>query len=226
MILVVFTAAIGVTEPVRAPHVVDPTVQYLCFTDRPEAVPAPYEVIVVPSTESPRTASRRIKILADHPRLVAAEATLWHDASYRLTRTLRWVGHGLTRADLVGLRHPRRTLIEVEGAVIARYGYLSPEDAQRHVARYRAEGFAGTSITSSGLLARRVSPVMRACNACWWTEVSTCWGGRDQASLDYAAWRVGARIRHAPGSIRANRYAQWRVPPPVAPVVALEAATC
>ncbi len=210
MKVVVYTAAIGETEPVKTPAVIDRAVAYLCFTDRPEQVPEPYEAIPVVQEIDTRMQSRRVKILADHPRLRAAEATLWHDASYRLTRPVSWVARGLRQADLVGLRHPRRSLIEDEAIIIAKYGYLPKQRALDLVIRYRAEGYAGEVMTSGGLLARRVCPLMDAFKACWWQEASTNWGGRDQASLDYAAWLHGVRIRHIHGTIRLNKYADFR----------------
>lgn len=204
---VVFTAALGQTDTVRAPLAVDPDVRYLCFSERPAV--APYEWIPTEATDRPQMAARRIKIIADHPVLQAADVTLWHDASYMLTRTLRWLGKGLVNSDLLALRHPRRSRIEDEAVAIARYGYLTSEEAQSHVARYRAEGFTENVVTTSGLLGRRVSPLVAAFNKVWWTEVEQ-WNGRDQGSIDFAAWRTGLRVRHMPGTVRHNKCAAWR----------------
>lgn len=204
--IVVFTAAIGDTDTVRAPLVVDPRVQYVCFSDRPCV--EPYVHIPVVTEERPHLAARRIKILADHPILQAANVTLWHDASYRLQGDLQWLAQ-LRHVPLIALRHPRRTRIEDEAAVVAKYGYVTVETGAAHVARYRAAGFAANVLTASGLLGRRVSPSMRAFNACWWQEVQL-WNGRDQTSLDFAAWRSGITVGHLEGTIRANAYADWR----------------
>jgi hypothetical protein len=211
MSLVVFTARIGDTEPVRAPRVVAAGVRYLCFSDRPQDIPPPYQWVRVPATASPRDASRRIKILAEYPVLLAASATLWHDASYQLWRDPRWAERRLLRDDLVALRH-RRACLEDEAVLIARYGYVTAEHAAATVARYRAEGFDGLRVTSGGLLGRRTSPAVRAFNRDWWKESQGVWGGRDQGSLDYCAWKRGLSIGYVQGSIRENRYAGWRVP--------------
>lgn len=204
---VVFTAALGETDTVRAPLAVDPAVRYLCFSERPAV--APYEWIRTDPTDHPQMAARRIKILADHPVLQAADLTLWHDASYMLTRTLRWLGKGLADWDLLALRHPRRARIEDEAVAIARYGYLAPDAAQAHVARYRSAGFTENVVTTSGLMGRRVSPLVSAFNTVWWSEVEQ-WNGRDQGSIDFSAWRAGLRVRHMDGTVRHNKYAVWR----------------
>lgn len=207
MRLVVFTSAVGDTDAVRPPLVVDAGVRYLCFSDRP--CPAPYEWMPVDPAELPLAAARRVKVLADHPVLRSAHATLWHDASYQLTASIAWVAAGLKRADALALRHPRRGSIEAEAPMIARYGYVPLEVAYAHVHRYRADGFLDNVLTVSGLLARCVSPVTESFNRLWWDEVQQ-WGYRDQGSLDYAAWKAGLRIAHLDGTIKDNAYASWR----------------
>lgn len=208
MSVVVFTAMFGTTDMVRPPLVVDSSVQYLCFSDRPVSV-APYECIVMPASTTPMLSARRVKILADHPRLLDADVTLWHDASYRLRRNMSWLRRGLRRADLVAMRHTRRTRIEDEALVIARYGYVTPTQGQALVAGYREAGFGLDQLTTTGLLGRRVSVEMAQFNALWWAEAQR-WNGRDQASVDYVAWRTQIRVACAPGTVRNNRYATWR----------------
>lgn len=207
MKIVVFTAAFGETDTVRAPLVIDPSVEYLCFSDRPCV--APYQWIPVTPAAEPMRAARRIKVLADHPRLAKADLTLWHDASYRLLRRLSWVERGLRAADLLALRHPRRARIEDEALAIARWGYVTIPEAQALVAEYRRAGFMADVVTATGLLARRMSAAVRRFNQIWWQEIQR-WGGRDQGSSDFAQWRAGLRTRHLLGTIRENRYAAWR----------------
>jgi hypothetical protein len=210
----VFTACLGPDSPmVRSPEERDPKAIYLCFSDRPIDVP-PYEWVPVLPSDTPRLDSRRIKILADHPRLLASDVTLWHDASYRLLTVPRWAAYVLRRtpADVVAMRHPRRQRIEEEAAAIARWGYLTLEEALAHVARYRRMGFEGTAgLTSNGLLARRVSVKNTECNRLWWAEAQL-WGGRDQACFDFCAWATEVRVSYVPGSVRQNRYAAFREP--------------
>lgn len=208
--LTVYTVAIGAdTDVVQAPEWVDSTVRYVCFSDR--SCPAPYEWIDVPTEVDGTPASRRYKVFANHPVLEAADATLYHDASYRLRGSLDWLRAGLLDADLVAMRHPRRTLIEDEAVQIARYGYVTVEEGRQLVAEYRAAGYLGVTITSAGLLGRRQSEKMRRFNVIWWAQIQR-WRYRDQASVDYAAWLAGLVTEHVPGSIRDNRYAVWRQP--------------
>lgn len=205
--IVVYTAALGETDTVRPPAMVDPDVRYLCFSDRPCV--APYEHIATETTEQPQLAARRLKILADHPILRAADLVLWHDASYRLLRRFGWLVRGLTEADVVAMRHPRRVRIEDEAAVIAKYGYVTDGEAAAIVAGYRAQGFSDQVLTATGLLGRRPTKAVAAFNAIWWSEAQR-WNGRDQASMDYAAWMAPVRVAHVPGTVRNNKYAAWR----------------
>jgi hypothetical protein len=212
MRLIVYTAAIGETDSVRPPAVIDPDVRYLCFSDKP--CPLPYEWIQVPTEEDGTPASRRIKVLANHPLLEEAAATFWHDASFRLLGDLSWVRLALETADLVALRHPRRTTIEAEGVAIARYGYVTTTEAAALTAGYRAAGYGDVGLTFGGLIGRRGSPAVKAFNRLWWAQVQR-WRYRDQASLGYAAWLASALIAHVPGTPRENPYAAWRVRPMV-----------
>lgn len=209
MKIVAYTARFGETDDLRPPTTVDPRVRYLCFSDQPCDV-EPYEWIRMPPTSNPRLAARRIKVLADHPLLTAARVTFWHDASYALTASPRWMLHLVpTDVDVFAMQHPRRFRIEQEAVAIARYGYLPIETAEAYVADYRSEGFTIDVLTASGLLGRRASARTTRFNESWWVEVQR-WNGRDQASIDYAAWKSGAVLYHAPGTIKSNPYASWR----------------
>ncbi len=215
MRVIAYTAIFGTADAVKVPIMADPDVEHLCFTDGPDA-PAPYETIRIPSTEArPHLSARRIKILAEHPRLRRADALVWHDSSYRLIRPLRWAARRLAGADLVAMRHARRDKLEDEAMAIARYRYVTSDRAAELVAGYRAEGFDVEGLSSSGLLGFRISPIVEAFRALWWAEALK-WGGRDQGSMDYAAWKVGAKIAYVKGNHRANPYAAWRQPEGVA----------
>lgn len=210
MRIVAYTARFGDTDVLRPPANPDPKVQYLCFSDTPCTV-APYEWIKMPPASDPRMASRRLKVLADHPLLTNARVTVYHDASYALTASPRYFcGQAPDDADVFAMHHPRRFRIEQEAIAIARYGYRTLEDAEAIVAGYRADGFTADVLTASGLLGRRRSARTDAFNAFWWAEVQR-WNGRDQASTDYAAWKAGLSIYHVPGTIKVNPYATWRV---------------
>jgi hypothetical protein len=212
MKIIAYTARFGDTDALRPPVTLDERVRYLCFSDTPCDV-APYEWIRMPSASDPRMAARRLKVLADHPLLTTARITVWHDASYRLLNSPRWmVQQAPADADLFAMHHPRRFTIEQEAVAIARYGYLPIDTAATYVAGYRKDGFAADVLTASGLLGRRLSPRVTAFNEYWWAEVQR-WHGRDQSSTDYAAWKAGATVYHLPGSIKVNPYASWRVRP-------------
>lgn len=207
--LVVFTAALGVTDRLQPPAVIDPNVRYVCFSDTPCTV-KPYQWVPVPPADDPKFESRRIKILADHPAL-DGDVTVWHDASYRLLTDLRWAAQAVKRADHAAMRHPRRLRIEQEAVAVARYGYLKIDQALAYVAEYRAAGYQDDGVITSGLMVRRTSPTAQAFNRLWWREVER-WRGRDQPSHGFAIWRAGLTSHILPGSVKANTYAAFRVP--------------
>lgn len=209
MTLTVFTTVLGQTDQLRKPTVVNRDVRYVCFADQPFRI-RPYECVLV-GTQTARSTSRELKILANHPALGDPDITLWHDASFQLlVDPLDLVGSLLDGTDMVAFRHPHRDRIEDEADAIARLGYADPLILLRQVAAYRAAGFIDQrAITSTGFCLRRMTPTIQAFNACWWQEVQTwCW--RDQMSVDYALWKTGVRSAYIPGHYRDNPYAKWR----------------
>jgi hypothetical protein len=206
--LIVYTAALGDTDAVQAPLVVQRDVRYLCFSDRP--CPDPYEWIRVKPSDDLRLQSRVYKVRADHRALQGATMTLWHDASYQLTDSLDWVPQMLQQSALAGIAHHRHRRIEDEAIAIADRGFVRVRRAWKLVCQYRDRGFLGeTAVTMGGLLARRICPEVQAFNALWWREVQR-WNGRDQACLDYAAWAAGIKVVHLSGWLRNNPFAVWR----------------
>jgi hypothetical protein len=209
MTVIVFTCVLGDTDPLRSCRAT-PGVRYLCFADREMNVP-PYQIIRYEAGPlGPRLASRKLKILADHPALAAADVTLWHDAAYQLhCNPLTLATGALLEHDVVAMRHPHRNRIEDEAAVIARLGYMPRETLTAQIASYRAAGFTDQrAITSTGFCFRRRTPAVLAWQTLWWAEVAR-WGYRDQMSVDYALWRTGVTINYIPGHYRDNPHARW-----------------
>ena len=208
MAVIVFTCTLGDTDPLRpARHT--PGVKYLCFSDKPVNVP-PYTYIPYDCGDlGPQLASRKLKILADHPELHGSDVTLWHDAAYQLhcdPQTL--ATSSLRTCDVVAMRHPHRNRIEDEGAAIVTLGYMPADTVAAQIAHYKGQGFSQSAITSTGFCIRRRTPAVEAWQALWWDEVAR-WGYRDQMSVDYALWKSEVRIHYIPGHYRDNPHARW-----------------
>jgi hypothetical protein len=215
--LTVFTTLFGRTDHLYPPLTSNPRIRYCCFTDyqHTQAIPAPYLPIYVDSSRlGPALTSRQIKILADHPALDDPDVTLWHDAAYEILVDPYAVAKLALRGDdILAMRHPHRSSIVDEAAVIARLGYMPADVLARQVAAYRAAGFVDQQrcITSTGYCIRRMSEPVRAFNRRWWAEVER-WGWRDQMSIDYALWHTNLRVTYISGHYRDNPYAQWYGP--------------
>lgn len=212
MPIAVYTTMLGETDPVRCPTVFNPKVRYVCFTDRPARIPRPYLPVPIALHGEPSTlASRRLKILASHPALGSARVTIWHDAAFQLmSDPLALVKEHLADRDMLAFRHPHRSQIEDEAAVIARLGYAPADVLQAQIATYRAEGFPVRDvITSTGFCIRRMTDPVIEFGARWWGEVER-WSWRDQMSVDYALWRSPTvKVAYIPGHYRDNTFAKW-----------------
>jgi len=208
MRLTVFTCVIGATDPLRRPRIHNRSVRYVCFSDVQQSVP-PYTTILIPKADNHKLQSREIKILANHPALGDCDATLWHDAAFRLDcDPLKVASFLLDDTNMVALRHPHRDTIEEEAEAINKWGWIPMETMQAQIASYRADGFKQQHITSTGLCFRRRTPALDAFNLFWWAQVQQ-WGWRDQMSVDYALWKTGVRPHYIPGHYRDNTYAKW-----------------
>lgn len=214
MTVTVFTAAIGATRDVlRAPTVVNPSVRYVCLSDRASS-PRPYQHVPVQTPPSGYRTSdllaRQIKILMDHPALGSPDVMFWHDASFQLRADPETVARDHLRDDdILAFSHPHWSRIEDEAVEIDRRGYVPLELSARQVATYRGEGFTQQSVlTCAGFILRRCTPQVQRFNDLWWAEVQR-WGWRDQMSVDYAIWKTGLRVRYIPGHYRVGPFANW-----------------
>lgn len=210
MRIVVFTALIGPAESAPLPGPDERDVRYVCFTDRP----APgWEIRVASADFAPRDPRRVARYIKTHPADLLPEhnVSIWIDASFDLVaKPSAIVAEAFGQfAQIVALRHPDRDSIDAEGAEIKRLVLAPPEDVDRQLASYRAQGFHKTRLTTTGLVVRSNSRDVARFNARWWAEIET-FTLRDQLSVDYAAWKCGLPIGYLPGNYRANEYARYR----------------
>lgn len=210
----VFTCAIGATDVLRPPSVINRQCRYLAFSDRP-SVPHPYRLIPVPTPATlaeTQLLARQIKIQANRPELGTSSVLLWHDASFRLDCDPATVVTTYLQAyDVLAFAHPHRHSIEEEAEVIAAFGYSPKETLDAQLQRYRADGFGGPGrLTTTGFCVRRMTDRVRAFNALWWSEVER-WSWRDQMSVDYAIWKTGVKFGYLPGHYRDNRFVKFHL---------------
>jgi hypothetical protein len=148
----------------------------------------------------PHAAFEEARGVLGEPGGLRYDYTIWVDASVRILRP-ELAERMIAAAGDTGMalvRHPERDC--VYGEVEASFG---PWTAHKHAgaplreqaAHYRAEGYPERNgLYSGGVVARDMgSERVRAVDEAWWAEILR-WSTKDQVSLPYALWRLGARV--------------------------------
>lgn len=218
--LVVYSAIFGsIPDHLRPPagYRPDPSVRYVCFTDRPHAFgrTGAWEIRpAVWSHDDPRRMARYHKLLS-HRVFPEADCTLWLDGNIRLmTDPWRILDtHLVGGTDIAVFQHRHRRCVYEELEACIRLDKDTVEPMQRQVEGYRARGYPERNgLAETGVLARRHSAPVCAFNEAWWREIE---GGsvRDQLSFNYALWTVQQRyglLKGRPDKSPYVRYARHR----------------
>ena len=194
--LAVFTCVTGGYDAVRRPLCAPPGVDFVCFTDDPPSVPAPWTARPVPAELRELSAVKRQRVvkICPHRYLPEYGTTLWVDGNVRVDKDVRAFAarFDLGAFPLYTRPHPSRDCVYEEAAAVLSMRKDSPEVVGPLLERYRAEGFPPHSgLVETCLVLRRRDD--RACRAfCdeWASEVMLN-SRRDQLSFNYVAWRRG-----------------------------------
>lgn len=188
--VVVYTAVAGGYDVVKPPSVVDGGGDdFVCFTDRPTDVPAPWQPRPFDFYHvDPARMSRYAKL---HPHLYFPdhEWSIWVDANLLIHEGLSQLVNVVATQGTIGMYlHPHRSDCYAEAdEVIRRGGLDDPEIVREQIDRYRRAGFEGGVLFETGVTVRRhhdegVQGLMRA----WWREIQNG-SRRDQISLPFVA---------------------------------------
>jgi hypothetical protein len=213
MNITVATAAIGTKETPPPPAFRDSRIAYYCATDRP-AIEG-WQTVGAASIANPRKLARMTKIFAAQG-FHESSAVIWVDASFAwLVSPLELAKLALAMdVDIAAFRHPDRNRITEEAAEVQRLGMAPVGSVNAQIAAYRAAGFdtderPQEELTTTGLMVFcKRSPAMLDFLDLWREQIDSA-TVRDQLSVDYCAWKTGARIGYLPGHYRANDFVRY-----------------
>lgn len=210
MRVALITACYGAFDPVRSlpdGHGFDDAV---CVTDDLSVVGDGWRVHVEPSSEHPRLAAKRPKML---PWLFTdCDAAVWLDASFELTGDLSGLARRLLGVeDFVVWGHPEGRLDFVdEAAVCWDWPKYAGFDVRGQVSAYLGEGMPrGWGLFAAGTLGWRFTPEAMALGEEWYGE-QLRWSPQDQVSLPYVLWKRGKRFALWPGDEYGNEWVRLR----------------
>lgn len=202
--IVVYSAIFGGSDSLKhAPTGAD---RCVVFTDDATLAGPGWEVVVHPTPERPRRAARVLK-MAPIGLFPDAEASIWLDGSIEL-RDWNALMLDTAGADIACFAHPDRSTCYDEGATVVRLQIAHPAKVNESLRTYRREGFAPTSLSTTGLFYRRHTPRVAGFNQLWRDQLNA-YGTNDQVHVDYCAWKTGVTVTHLRGHYRDNPYAVY-----------------
>lgn len=206
---VVYTAIIGGYDRLLASEPCSDS-DFVCFTDNPGAVPAPWKAEPIEFFRNDTLTNRKYKILA-HKFFPTYERSVYIDASVRLRcRAADMLDQELQDSNMALVRHPLRKCIYREARACVKGRFDSPRIIRAQMSRYRKEGYPENYglVANTVLLRRHMSDDIIEAMELWWGEV-TSGSWRDQLSFCYVAWRLGLKFSTIDVSLRDNKYFRW-----------------
>lgn len=212
--IVAYTAIFGGSDSLKRAPAAD---RCYCYTDEPgfhgfrysetaKPFSPGWEIIARPPEASPRRAARILK-MKPQQWFPQATASVWVDGSIEIKD---WPGlmADCADADIACLPHPDRNSCYDEGAAVVRLKIAHADRVTAALDLYRADGFAPTRLSTTGLLYRRNTEKVAAFNRLWRDHLDA-YGTNDQVHFDYCAWKTGVQVTYLRGHYRDNPYAKY-----------------
>lgn len=201
MKVAVVTSRYGDLDPVVSPPLQSLDVEWICVTDNPVDIPAPWLAVVEPRPHmTPRMAAKVARCRPDY--YTDADVIIWLDASARL-RTYMSVEKLLTKlgdSPIAMFRHPARDAIEPEAHISLSMTKYHGQNIREQVAHYRAEGLPESfGLWAAGCIVRR--PALVGDFGDRWMMEMARWSWQDQISLPFVLWQTGLRPVDLPGNL-------------------------
>jgi hypothetical protein len=202
--IILYTAIFGGSDSLkRAPAGPD---RCVCFTDDPAIFGQGWEIVRPSHYSSGRRAARILKLTPDDL-FPDASASIWVDGSIEIRDFTALIADA-AGADIACLAHPDRSTCYEEGEAVVRLRIAHRSKVSAALALYRRDGFAPTSLSTTGLLYRRRGPKVAVFNRLW-REHLDLYGTNDQVHIDYCAFKTGVPIAYLRGHYRDNPYARY-----------------
>lgn len=188
---VVYTAIFGDYESLLDPKIINPNLDYICFTDNPNLKSNVWKICLIdfPELDSTRKA-RRIKTLP-HKFLSEYEFSIWVDAAFLIVGDLEEYVNTFSKNNLfLGINHSWRDCIYEESKAILGLNKDNEEIVKKQIDKYKSEGFPENfGLIESGILFRRHNhPIISKLMDEWHDEIMN-FSKRDQLSLNYVCWK-------------------------------------
>ncbi len=214
---VVYTAIYGEKDTLKDPLVINPNVDYLCFTDNKNIKSNVWKIIHHPAIHTDPVRSAKIFKVKPHEFLSDYDISLWVDANFLIKTDLQTFfqkSDFLSKAGMMLFQHDQgRNCIYDEANTIMQDRKDDPALVTAQMNKYREEKFPpqhGLSANSIMLKKHNDSAII-ALGDKWWSEIQQ-YSRRDQLSLYYCIWKLDIRhylLKFPRYNIRNNEWFCW-----------------
>lgn len=194
--IAVYTAIARNYNLLLNPTYLDPTIDYICFTDelwwQRLSSNTIWRLRKLPSvTDDPRRSTRLVK-LKPHDFLGDYDYSVFVDGSIDVTGDIRALLAEHDYPAMLAFPHSARSCAYEEGKLCIDKGKGDPASILNQLAHYSDQGFPkGHGLIESGVMIRRhADPLIQRIMNEWWAQLST-FSERDQISFPFAAWKNG-----------------------------------
>ena len=188
---VIYTAIFGDYESLLNPKVINPYLDYICFTDNPNLTSDVWEIRLITNLDMDNTRkARTIKILP-HKYLKEYDFSIWVDAGFQIIGDMEnYVNTYIQEGLLIGVKHSVRNCIYEEIDVCYSRDKDDGSILKTIINRYKSEGYPkNNGLIESGVLFRRHNnPKIINLMEQWHYEVMN-YSKRDQLSFNYVCWK-------------------------------------
>jgi hypothetical protein len=193
---VAYTFIFGDYDDLKAPSVITPGWDYICFTDDSTLRSDVWDVRLSPRRGSDRQLEHKKfamkHMILAHQFLSEYDLSLSVGAQMELNCDLDGLMEEQLRSsdDMMICVHPDRDCIYDEARVCKSLMLDDPKRIDAHMKRYRTAGYPeNNGLFATGIIARwHNRPNVRSMCELWWKEYRNG-SRRDQLSLNYAIWR-------------------------------------
>ena len=193
---VIYTCVTGAYDSLRQPCRVDPSYDYICFSDTPSGKrDGVWNILPIPFTCPDKTRQSRFVKLQPHKVLQDYDVSVWMDANITITGESfyealeRKVDSGCLVSQVP---HLSRDCVYEEIVSCYKDMRISLRDAVRQFRHLKAEGFPPHfGLWENNVIFRRHNdPRVRRISDAWWNEYMS-YSKRDQLALVPVYWKEG-----------------------------------
>ncbi|WP_018984659.1 glycosyltransferase [Salinimonas chungwhensis] len=210
--IIVYTVNIGGYESVKEPTIIDPTVEYILFTDNKDLVSEHWKIIqLTDKLDDPRRTSRLPKILA-HKYLPEHDVSVYIDSSLEIKTpdVRKMISDCMEGYDIALYKHYKRKCVydEIEFVMNSTDRIVANKDlCLAALKKYEDINYPrGNGLFENAFIFRRNTEKNKKLNNLWWKEY-IAGTERDQFTFMYALEVEGAK----PNPIKIGK--QFRINP-------------